>query len=378
MRKIISIALGILLLAGAFFVAKTMINSNKKKDIKAPKIVKTVFVETVENKEIPIVISANGNLVAKNKIDLFSEVQGVLKPLSKDFKAGTHYNKGEVILKINSDEHYANLQAQKSKLFNSITSIMPDIRLDYPEEYEKWQKYLASFDFNKTTPTLPKTNSEKEKFFISGRNIYTTYYNVKNMEVRLNKYTIKAPYNGILTEAMVTPGSLVRQGQKLGEFINPSVYEMEIAINAAYKDLLQKGKSVKLHNLENTKNWTGKVVRVNGKVDQASQTIKVYVQIRSNELNEGMYLEADLVAKSEKDAYEIPRSLLVNKKSVFVVKNDTILSLTSVNPIYFNDKTVVIKGLSNGTKTLTKTVPGAYDGMAVKVYKENNTDKNQK
>ncbi len=373
MRKYISIGLALLLIIGAFIVVKIMIDSNQKKKIKAPKIVKTVFVETVKNKEIPIVISANGNLVAKNKIELYSEVQGVLKRLSKDFKAGTHYRKGEVILKINSDEHYANLQAQKSNLFNSITSIMPDIRLDFPNEYKKWQNYLESFDFNKTTPTLPQTNSEKEKFFISGRKIYTTYYNVKNLEVRLAKYTVRAPYNGILTEAIVTPGSLVRQGQKLGEFINPNIYEMEIAINAAYKDILQKGKSVELHNLENTKNWTGKVIRVNGKVDQASQTIKVFIQISNDQLAEGMYLEADVVAKSEKSAYEMPRKLLINNESVFVVVNDTILNLVKVDPVYYNDQSVVIKGLSDGSITLTKSVPGAYDGMAVKIFNESNS-----
>jgi len=371
MRKLISIGLGIVIIIAAFFVVKIMIASNQKKNRKAPKIVKTVFVETVENKEIPIIISANGNLVAKNKINLFSEVQGVLKPLSKDFKPGIHYKKGEIILKINSEEYYANLQAQKSNLFNSITSIMPDIRLDYPEEYEKWQKYLGSFDFNKTTPTLPETNSEKEKFFISGRNIYTTYYNVKNMEVRLSKYTIRAPYFGILTEALVTPGSLVRQGQKLGEFIDPSVYEMEIAISANYKDLLQKGKTVKLHNLENTKSWTGKVIRVNGKVDLASQTIKVYIEINSSDLNEGMYLEADLVAKSEKNAFEVPRKVLVNNNSVYIV-NDTILQLVKVTPVYFKDQSVIIKGLSDGSITLTKMVPGAYDGMVVEIYGKNN------
>ena len=371
MRKIISIGLGIGIVIAAFYIAKVMIDSNQKKNRKAPKIIKTVFVETVENKEIPIVISANGNLLAKNKISLFSEVQGVLKPLSKDFKTGVHYKKGEVILKINSEEYYANLQAQKSNLFNSITSIMPDIRLDYPDEYEKWQKYLESFDFNKTTPTLPQTNSEKEKFFISGRSIYTTYYNVKNMEVRLSKYTIRAPYYGILTEALVTPGSLVRQGQKLGEFIDPSVYEMEIAISANYKDLLQKGKKVKLHNLENTKSWTGKVIRVNGKVDLASQTIKVYIEINSSDLNEGMYLEADLVAKSEKNAFEVPRKVLVNNNSVYIV-NDTILQLVKVTPVYFKDQSVIIKGLSDGSITLTKMVPGAYDGMVVEIYGKNN------
>ncbi len=375
MRKIISISLGILVIVLAVYSYYTMVNNNKKGKRKAPKIIKTVFVETVQNKDVPIIITANGNLVAKNKIELFSEVQGILKPLSKDFKAGTTYRKGEVILKINSEEHYANLQAQKSNLFNSITSIMPDIRLDYPEEYDKWQKYLVSFDFNKTTPTLPQTNSEKEKFFISGRNIYTTYYNVRNMEVRLNKYTIRAPYNGILTETFVNPGTLVRQGQKLGEFINPKVYEMEIAISATYRDLLQKGKKVELHNLENTQSWTGKVIRVNGKIDQASQTIKVFIQINSEDLKEGMYLEADLLAKSEKDAYEITRKVLVNNNSVYIV-NDTVLKLVPVQPVYFKDQTVIIKGLADGSKTLSRIVPGAYDGMLVKIHEE--TEKKKK
>jgi membrane fusion protein (multidrug efflux system) len=370
MRKYISIALGIALVVASFFIVKIMIANNKKPEQKAKKIVKTVYIDVVKNKDIPITIKANGNLVAKNKIEVFSEVQGILEATTKEFKAGNIYKKGEVILKINNEEHYANLQAQKSNLYNAITSIMPDIRLDYPDEYEKWQAYLINFDFDKTTPVLPEINTEKEKFFISGRNIYTTYYNVKNMEVRLSKYIIRAPYNGILTEALVNPGSLVRQGQKLGEYINPSIYEMEVAINANYIDLLQKGNSVQLHNLNNSKTWVGKITRVNGKIDQASQTVKAFIQVPGKDLKEGMYLEANLVAKKEKNAYEIQRKLLVNNKSVYVLK-DSVLDLVRVNPVYFKESSVVIKGLDNGTKVLAKNVPGAYAGMIVKVSKEN-------
>ena len=83
MRKYISIALGIVLVVGAFFLVKTMIESNKKPERKAAKIVKTVYIDIVENKDIPITIKANGNLVAKNKIEIFSEVQGVLQAITK-------------------------------------------------------------------------------------------------------------------------------------------------------------------------------------------------------------------------------------------------------------------------------------------------------
>lgn len=373
MRKYITIGLGIVIIVAAYFAMVWMEIINKKPERAAKKIVNTVFIDTVQNQDIPIVINANGTLFAKNKIELYSEVQGILQVTSKEFKPGNSYQKGEVILRINNEEHYATLQAQKSNLYNSITSIMPDIRLDFPDEYLKWENYITNFDFDNATPNLPETNSDKEKFFISGRNIYTTYYNLKNMEVRLSKYVIRAPYQGILTEALVNPGSLVRQGQKLGEFINPSVYEMEVAIHAKYMNLLQKGNSVTLQNLDKTKTWQGTIVRVNGKVDQTTQTVKAFIQVAGEGLKEGIYLEANLVAKSEKDAYEMPRKLLVNNESVFVVK-DSILDLVKVDPVYFKDKSVIIKGLKNGNIVLAKSVPGAYAGMPVQVFQETATE----
>ncbi|WP_457617745.1 efflux RND transporter periplasmic adaptor subunit [Lutibacter sp.] len=370
MRKIISIILAIVLVIASILFAKYLINNKKKPKPRIEKVVKTVFTKTVNNTSIPLVITTTGNLTAKNKIEIYAEVQGVLEKTAKEFKEGTIFRKGEIIIKINSDEFYANLKAQKSNLFNSITAIMPDIRLDYPSEYNKWQKYLENFDLSKNLQKLPKINSEKEKFFISGRGITTTYYNVKNLEIKFNKYTLKAPFNGILTESLVNPGTLIRVGQKLGEFIDPSIYEMGVSIKSEFKNLLQIGKRVELNNLDKTKKWVGKVVRINGKVDSDTQTIKVFIEVRGKDLKEGQYLEASLLAKSENNAVEVSRNLLIENSKLFIVK-DSILNLVTVNPIFENKNTVVIKGLDNGTKLLSKPISGAYDGMLVKIAIEN-------
>jgi multidrug efflux pump subunit AcrA (membrane-fusion protein) len=76
-RKIILFFLGAILIVGSTFVAVQIIESNKKERPKAPKIVKTVFAESVSNTTIPITISASGTLVAKNRLELYAEVQGV-------------------------------------------------------------------------------------------------------------------------------------------------------------------------------------------------------------------------------------------------------------------------------------------------------------
>lgn len=373
MRKIILSVLGVLLIIAGFFGAQAIIASKKSYQPRAQKVVKTVFTEVVENGPVPIIVPANGNLVAKNRVELYSEVQGVFRKGSKLFKTGERYQKGQTIIRIDASEYAASVQSSKSNLFNQLTSIMPDLRLDYPEFFSKWQTYLNGFDMSKPTPELPEMTSEKERFFISGRGILTSYYNVKNLEQRLSKYRISAPFNGVLTETLVTEGTLIRAGQKLGEFINTDTYELEVAVSKKFSDLLKVGESVSLSALDDSKTYTGKVSRINGRVDQASQTIKAFIEVKDNTLREGMYLEANLDAKEEPDAIEVDRNLLLEGNKIFVVR-DTILDIIDVNPVYFSDKTVVIKEVPNGTVIMSKPLLGAYTGMAVKVYEEKKTN----
>ncbi|MFC2148266.1 efflux RND transporter periplasmic adaptor subunit [Bacteroidota bacterium] len=369
MRKIVLSILGIVIIIASFFLAKQIANSKSRPKTKVEKVVKTVFTQTVANGTIPIIVPANGNLRAKRRVELYAEVQGVFQKGNKLFKAGQPYKTGETIIKIDASEYYASVQSAKSNLYNLITSIMPDLRLDYPEVFPKWQAYLSNFDLDKTTPPLPEMTSEKEKFFISGRGILTNYYNVKNMEQRLRKYRISAPFSGILTEALVTEGTLVRPGQKLGEFINTDIYEMEVSISKTFSDLLKVNEEVELVNLDRTKTYKGFVARINGNVDVATQTIKAFIDVIDPDLKEGMYLEANLNAKQESDAIEIDRSLLLENNQIFVVR-DSVLDLIDVKPVYFSNKKVVLKDVPEGTTIIIRPVVGAYAGMLVKEFKD--------
>ncbi|NDK19098.1 MAG: HlyD family secretion protein, partial [Zetaproteobacteria bacterium] len=133
-------------------------------------------------------------------------------------------------------------------------------------------------------------------------------------------YVLTAPFSGILTESLVNPGTLIRPGQKIGEFIDPTSYEMAVSVKSEFRNLLQVGKSVELYNLEKTKTWQGRVIRINGKVDTTTQTILAYIEVNGSDLREGQYLEVALQAKSEENAVEVSRSLLVENSKVFIVK----------------------------------------------------------
>lgn len=368
-RNTILATLGIALVVVAYLGAQKIIANKKKAKPKVEKVVRTAIVKSVTNSNIPIKITANGSLMAKRRLEIYAEVQGIFEITNKLFKTGQSYNKGEKMIGIDSNEYYATVKSSKSNLYNLITSIMPDLKIDYPDAFKKWNDYLLKFDINKTVPELPSVNTEAERFFITGKGIYTSYYDVKNLEQRLGKYIIRAPFTGVLTEANVTEGTLIRSGQKLGEFINTSEYELEVSIPKEFAELITVNKPVELTNLDKTQNYTGKISRVNAAINPTTQTITAFVEVKHPQLKEGMFLEANIEAKQIENAIEIDRSLLLDNNKIFVVKNDK-LEKISVKPVFFSDKKVVLKDVPESTQIVYKNIPGAYTGMLVEVAEE--------
>ncbi len=370
-RKIIIVAISALILLGSYLISGALKDS--KKDPPKKKGVKTavVFTQIIQNGVVPIEVTATGRLLAKNRIELYSEVQGVMTSPAGSFKAGTSYNAGATLVKIDSDVYSAGLMSQKSNLQNLVTAALADIRLDYPASFDKWNNFLSKIEVNKALPALPEPSSDKEKMFLTGRNVYSTYYNVRNMELTLAKYNITAPFNGVLVEALVTPGSLIRPGQKLGAFIQPTVYELETPVSSSMIGYLEVGQTVDLYSTSDAnQKWEGKIARINNLIDAATQTTNIYIDVQGEGLKEGMFLKTNIMAIEIDDAVELDRSVLFDTDKIFVVK-DSILVEKEIEPVYYNDKTVVVRGLDNGEEALAKLPTGAYSGMKVNIYQDN-------
>jgi membrane fusion protein (multidrug efflux system) len=365
MRKAIIIGSGIAILIGSVLISNFMAKKNKPKAKDNEFKTTRVFTQNVKLGDVEYSLSATGTLLAVDRFELFAEVQGIMEKGTHSFKSGVSFNKGETVIDINSEDFQANLISQKSTFQNLMISLLADLKLDYPASFEKWETYVENIDLRKTLQALPEVSNKQEKLFISGRNVYSSYYSVKNTELTLSKYTIKAPFNGTLTEALVNPGSVIRPGQKLGEFINPTQFELELGVSNNLIDQLQIGKSVKVKATNgNSKTWNGKVIRINDKIDSQNQTVKVFVSVAGDGLEEGLFLEASIKASKISNAIEIDRSLIQSDNKVYIAK-DNQLALVSVKPMFFGESKAIVKGLENGQKLITKSIPGAFEGMKV-------------
>ena len=363
-QRIISSIIGVLLVVGGAYYSGILKSSKKApKQFNKVKVTNVIYAP-VELKNSSVSIKSNGTLSAKNKIDIVSRTQGVFQGGDKSFRAGVYFNEGDVLVSIDNAEYLANLRASRAQLMQSITSILGDLKFDYSDSFDKWNNYVQSFDVNRTLKELPLTSSPREKAFINGKNIVTQYYNIKAQEVQNSYYQIRAPFGGILRENLVDKGAMISPGQKLGTFISPSTYELEVKINPSELKLISVGKSVALSNGDKTQTWTGTITRINKVIDPQSQSALAIVEVRGKDLREGMFLQAEISTVELKDVAEVGRNLLIDDKYVFLVA-DSLLQKQEVDVLHVADKTVFVSGISNGAWLVQKPISGGFDGMKV-------------
>ena len=364
MKKLVKIVLGIGIMALGVFVFVLM--GKKETALEPPKKSSLPLVATAlaEPKSISYSIEVTGTVNAKHKVEVYSEVQGVLLAGKTPFKEGNTFYGNETLLRLDDREFKAQLLSNKSNLVSQIAAMLPDMEMEFPEASKKWEHYLKTFEMDGSLEVLPETSSDLEKFFLMGKGVFQTYYNVKNQQERALKYTIKAPFTGTVTESNVNPGTLVRSGQKLGEFIDPSVFELQLAIPATANRYIKVGKKVKLSTLDDDQEFMGELSRINDKVDQGTQTVGAIVEVSHKDLKDGQYLSATIKGTEIKDVIRIKGNLILENDYVYIIK-DSALALQKVRPVNYYRDSVVVKGLSNHMIVLDEVLANAYPGMKV-------------
>lgn len=270
-----------------------------------------------------IIIEGSGRISTSQKVDISAEVQGLLIQSGKTIKPGVSFRRGEMLYSIRNNDARLSLQARKSSFMNLIANALPDLKLDYSNNYENWKNFFESIDVDKVLPNLPETKSQKEKTFISLKNIFTEYFNIKADEERLWKYAIVAPFDGSITDVFVEPGSVVNPGTRIATLIRTGDLEVEIPVDARNITNIKVGMPVNLTASSGNKTYEGKVIRIGEFVNATTQSIPVYVSIikkKDDVLFNGMYLNAEINCGLMENTVKIPRRALPDESHYYVMK----------------------------------------------------------
>lgn len=371
MRKVIitaSIAIVILIIST---VVMGGLSGMKKGQDKKSRVERLVYakVAKIEYSDIVSEIEHTGRVSSQHVINISSEVSGKISQGNVPLLKGQSFKKGALLFRINAEEMYLNVQAQKSRFLNSLANILPDIKIDYPERYNDWFNFFSSVKLNEDIPDLPEFKSEKEKIFLASKNILNDFYTIKANEARLRKHNIYAPFAGSIFNLNAEPGAIANPGAVLASIIRTDKLEVEVPLSAEQASWILVGDEVNLVSENNQESWTGKVNRKAGFVDPKTQSVAIFIHVNSNnrsKIYQGQYLRVQLNTKAEKNVMEIPRSAVFNGNEVYLVKNG-VLKKEKIQVHKFLPESVIFSGLPQGDTLITNTLVHAEEELKVKV-----------
>lgn len=336
----------------------------KKK--KPTTIIKQVECQLVNLSNVEPKLTAFGRLTSSQPVILTSEVSGNILKGDIPFQPGQSFKTGQLLLKIDDRQIKLDINSAKSDFLTALATLLPEIKIDFPEEFDTWQKYFNSCSFEKSLNELPKPANQRIKLFLSRFNVYKLYFTVINLEIKHEKHFFKAPFNGSISSADLRVGALARSGSRLGEIINLDDMELKIPIPAQNLKWINKSKQVNVTSSEIDGYWSGMITRISKTINKSTQTLQAYIKIKrlpEDNLYDGIFLKAIITGNIIGNAIIIPRKAIYNDKNVYVV-NKNKLQMKEVNIARFEENNaIVFDGLANKDTLVIEALQGVAPGM---------------
>lgn len=311
-----------------------------------------------------------GRLIATDKVEVLAEVTGRLRTSTRPFRDGMQFKKGQVLLGIEDSDARLNVIAKRSAFLSQLTKLQADIATDYPKEFENWEDYIKEFNPESSLKELPEVDNQQMRNFLYARSVYDQYYSIKTLESQLSKYTVYAPFTGVVSNANVTQGSLVRAGQKMGDFVSTNAYELKVGISLEESNSLEIGDQVFLKSSNGEKTWQGELVRIGEDMDNQTLNFNAYVKVEGGDLHEGMFLEARIGNGAVAGAAKIQASLISDASTVYVVSKDSTLKSVKVELIGEEAGDAYVLGLSEGDVLMEQELISAKEDMKVRYQRK--------
>ena len=318
------------------------------------------------NKKVPLIttIKANakefvhylelqGSVQTKKNVLVYPEVPGQL--VSVFVKEGQRVVKGQSLARIDDgglSNQLAQLEANEALA-----------KTTFERQKRLWDQRIGS----EIQYLQAKTNYEAQKNAVT------------NLRKNIAKYTIKAPFTGIVDDVIKEQGTVVAPGPGAEVFriVNLGDMYIETDVPETYISSVVSGKEVEIEFPILAKEVHSKVRQAGNFINPANRTFKVEIGVP----NEDRAIKPNLTAKLKINDYTNPTAILIpqsiiseNSKGeqyVYIVENDNDKSVAKQVIIETGktqgDVVEVLKGLENGMEIINEGARSVKDKQEVKI-----------
>ena len=310
---------------------------------------------------------ANGIVQNSYQLDLVAEVTGRLKEGRIKLKPGRRFRKGDVLATVWDKEYFITVESRKAQFKSMLIGLIPDVELEFPDQLDKWNKYINAIKLDKKLPKFPGYGSVKENNFLYSKGIYTEYLNIASMDERLAKSVVRAPYNGIVVENFVEPGAMVSMGTRVATVMKSGATELQVPLTLRQLGHINKGKSLNVYNEFDSLVAKASYLREESTINTSTQSVNVYFTVRpvnGQKLFINQTLTLELETEFMRNVVELPRTAVTNGRVQLWMSDSTVVS-RGVSTISYGNGNVIVEGLDSADVVLREEFSAKNDSIIV-------------
>mgnify|MGYP000906050465 CR=1 FL=1 len=341
----------LLILAGALVSCNNNFQQVQT-DIAAP-----VSVSEIKKGTIHQLVNTTGTVFARAEVQLSSEMAGryslqVNPSTGKLYKMGDRVKKGQVIARFEDQEFVNGLGLDAKKLNLEIV--------------KQTQEKQASL-YEKGGVTL----SELRNAEVSLTNAQLSY---DNALLQAQRMEVKATIDGVITDLpYYTQGARVNQNSLVVAIMDYSKMYMEINLPESVISTIKVGQDARVtHYTLPEDTLSGVIDELSPAISAETRTFKGRLVIANPDLllRPGMFVKSDIVVATASEVVLIPKEVISttrNRKSVYVVENNTAIQKRITTGLEDELNVEVLTGLNAGESLVTRGFESLREGAKVKV-----------
>lgn len=292
-----------------------------------------VQVDTIKSELIGTEFDYSGTFEPNKETKLSAEIQGKINDVLVDI--GTFVTKGQSLIQL--DNSLLKLQLQSAEI--QVEGLEADV---------KRFTILANAD------AVQGVQLEKAELGLKSAKVQRA-----TLHEQINKTTIKAPFNGVVTAKLTEEGAFAAPGVPLLQITDISVLKFTVNVSENDLSLFQLNQTFSI-NADAYANelLSGKATMIGSKANMGSSFPVQFIVNNTSDLRikSGMFGKVSMKSENQKSGIIIPASAIIGTSSqpqVYKVKNGKAVLNDITIAQKIKNKTVVSKGLEEGDVIIT-------------------------
>ena len=319
----------------------------------------SISVVAAEVRRIDRSISVTGSLAADETVTVSPEVQGRVKAIYFDF--GQAVQKGQVVAEIDPTEYQIQLERSKAALAQSLArlGLTPGQENAPPESTAMMRqasaqledarfKYESAAKLVKTGDVSQERFTELEKQYLARKaavegaqdELRTNWMSmeglraeVKLAQKRVNDCTLRAPFDGSVSQKLVSPGQYIQANAAVLTLVKAWPLRLRVDVPETSAGTVRPGTEVAFTTSAAQGAEFHAVVReLNPSLDARSRSLTAEARIneRDQRLRPGMFVQVRLTTERQAETVVVPRKALytiAGLTKVFVIRDGRAIEL---------------------------------------------------